>query len=67
MVNMEETKPVQVMIVGAGLGGVMLAILLERLNIPYLVFERSSEVRPLGKEHAGTQVGAFISEYRSEH
>ncbi|KAI8346519.1 hypothetical protein B0O80DRAFT_503426 [Mortierella sp. GBAus27b] len=48
MVNMEETKPVQVMIVGAGLGGVMLAILLERLNIPYLVFERSSEVRPLG-------------------
>lgn len=49
MSNVDDNKPVQVMIVGAGLGGVMLAILLERLNIPYMVFERSAEVRPLGK------------------
>ncbi|KAF9918209.1 hypothetical protein BX616_009927 [Lobosporangium transversale] len=36
------------MIVGAGLGGVMLAILLERLGISYTIFERSSEIQPLG-------------------
>ncbi|KAG0014600.1 hypothetical protein BGZ80_010354 [Entomortierella chlamydospora] len=37
-----------VMIVGAGLGGVMLAILLERLNISYTLFERAAEIKPLG-------------------
>ncbi|KAI8599742.1 hypothetical protein EDD21DRAFT_379033 [Dissophora ornata] len=37
-----------VMIVGAGLGGVMLAILLERLNVPYTIFEKASTVKPLG-------------------
>ncbi|KAI1299078.1 hypothetical protein EDD11_006498 [Mortierella claussenii] len=48
MSDAEETKPIHVMIVGAGLGGVMLAILLERLKISYTVFERAAEVRPLG-------------------
>ncbi|KAG0049271.1 hypothetical protein BGZ83_005912 [Gryganskiella cystojenkinii] len=45
-----EDKQVQikVMIVGAGLAGLMLAILLEKLGIDYEIFERSSEVRPLG-------------------
>ncbi|KAF9924806.1 hypothetical protein BGZ65_008138, partial [Modicella reniformis] len=37
-----------VMIVGAGIGGLMLAMLLEKLDISYRVFERASEVRPLG-------------------
>ncbi|KAF9283052.1 hypothetical protein BGZ68_005602 [Mortierella alpina] len=36
------------MIVGAGLGGLMMALLLEKANIPYTVFERALEVKPLG-------------------
>ncbi|KAF9948642.1 hypothetical protein BGZ70_002138 [Mortierella alpina] len=36
------------MIVGAGLAGLMMAYLLERIDVPYTVFERSAEVRPLG-------------------
>ncbi|KAG0359499.1 hypothetical protein BGZ54_009931 [Gamsiella multidivaricata] len=42
-------KPVpMVLIVGAGLGGLTLAMLLERINIPYHIFERATELKPLG-------------------
>ncbi|KAG0038875.1 hypothetical protein BGZ83_002972, partial [Gryganskiella cystojenkinii] len=37
-----------VMIVGAGLGGLFLAIILERAGIPYQLYERSAGVKPLG-------------------
>lgn len=37
-----------VLIVGAGLGGLVLGALLERCNIPYAIFERASAVKPLG-------------------
>lgn len=37
-----------VMIVGAGLAGLLLGILLERANIPYAIYERASTVKPLG-------------------
>ncbi|GJJ68600.1 hypothetical protein EMPS_00946 [Entomortierella parvispora] len=37
-----------VIIVGAGLGGLTLAILLEKAGIPYKVLERSPTVKPLG-------------------
>ncbi|KAK3827971.1 MAG: hypothetical protein J3Q66DRAFT_6741 [Benniella sp.] len=37
-----------VMIVGGGLSGLMLGILLGRANIPFHIFERASQVRPLG-------------------
>ncbi|KAG0284804.1 hypothetical protein BGZ96_010866 [Linnemannia gamsii] len=37
-----------VLIVGAGLGGLLLGALLERCNIPYTIFERASSVKPLG-------------------
>ncbi|GJJ77181.1 hypothetical protein EMPS_09540 [Entomortierella parvispora] len=37
-----------VLIVGAGIGGLFLAILLERAGIPYQVFERATEVKALG-------------------
>ncbi|KAG0368959.1 hypothetical protein BGZ54_000706 [Gamsiella multidivaricata] len=40
-------KP-RVMIAGAGLSGVMLAILLERINVPYMIYEKASTVKPLG-------------------
>lgn len=38
-----------VLIVGAKLGGVVLRVLLEKANIPYLSIERASTVKPLGK------------------
>ncbi|KAF8929791.1 hypothetical protein BGZ47_000878 [Haplosporangium gracile] len=37
-----------ILIVGAGLGGLMLGASLERCNIPYTIFERASTVKPLG-------------------
>ncbi|KAF9930442.1 hypothetical protein FBU30_000493 [Linnemannia zychae] len=40
--------PPRVLIAGAGLGGLFLGILLERAGIPYEIFERTSEIRPLG-------------------
>ncbi|KAG0257906.1 hypothetical protein BG011_003676 [Mortierella polycephala] len=43
----DESKPV-VLIVGAGLGGLLLGALLERIDIPYFIFERASKVKPLG-------------------
>ncbi|KAG0049874.1 hypothetical protein BGZ83_005305 [Gryganskiella cystojenkinii] len=44
---MSSWKP-HVLIVGGGIGGLMLGVLLERAGIPYTIFERSPEVRPLG-------------------
>ncbi|KAF9112170.1 hypothetical protein BGX27_003832 [Mortierella sp. AM989] len=43
----EKPKP-QVLIVGAGIGGLTLGILLDQINVPYHIFERASEVKPLG-------------------
>ncbi|KAF9121355.1 hypothetical protein BGX30_002622 [Mortierella sp. GBA39] len=42
-----ESKPT-ILIVGAGLGGVMLGALLEKADIPYLIVERATTVKPLG-------------------
>lgn len=38
-----------VLISGAGIAGLMLAILLEHLDISYEIVERCREMRPLGK------------------
>lgn len=43
-----EVKP-NVLIVGAGIGGLVLGALLEKAEIPYTIFERTSSVKPLGK------------------
>jgi phytoene dehydrogenase-like protein len=51
---MEDTKQRQepmVMIIGAGIGGLMLGALLERANIPYHIYERADKIRPLGKKN----------------
>jgi len=41
-------KP-HVIIVGAGLGGLVLALLLERAGVPYVVLEKTSSIKTLGK------------------
>lgn len=41
-----------VLIVGAGLGGLLLGALLEKSNVPYAIFERSSTLKPLGSAMA---------------
>ncbi|KAG0376821.1 hypothetical protein BGX24_007164 [Mortierella sp. AD032] len=41
------TYPPRVLIAGAGLAGLFLGILLERAGIPYEIFERSAEIKPL--------------------
>ncbi|OAQ34366.1 FAD/NAD(P)-binding domain-containing protein [Linnemannia elongata AG-77] len=45
---MNDEPPPSVMIVGAGLGGLTLAILLQRAGIEYQVFEKSTEIKPFG-------------------
>ena len=42
-------KP-KVLIVGAGLSGIMLAILLEKAGVPYQVYDRMTEIKPLGNK-----------------
>ncbi|KAF9114063.1 hypothetical protein BGX27_000194 [Mortierella sp. AM989] len=47
MLRRETVRP-SVIIIGAGFGGLLLAVLLEQINIPYHIFERAKELRPLG-------------------
>jgi 2-polyprenyl-6-methoxyphenol hydroxylase-like FAD-dependent oxidoreductase len=52
-----------VLIVGAGLGGLMLGALLEKIDIPYIIFERTSLIRPLGNRFVhSTTPPSFIFE-----
>ncbi|KAF9191116.1 hypothetical protein BGZ50_009644 [Haplosporangium sp. Z 11] len=46
-INPTPTKA-RVLIIGAGIGGITLAALLERAGIEYQVFERATKVKPLG-------------------
>ncbi|KAG0202466.1 hypothetical protein BGX33_009702 [Mortierella sp. NVP41] len=42
------SKRPKVLIVGAGLGGLALGAILQKSDIPYEIFERASEIKPLG-------------------
>ncbi|KAF9189623.1 hypothetical protein BGZ50_000651 [Haplosporangium sp. Z 11] len=44
----ESSSSPKVLIVGAGIAGLLLGILLERASIPYEIFERAPEIKPLG-------------------
>ncbi|KAG0273759.1 hypothetical protein BGZ95_010416 [Linnemannia exigua] len=46
--NSSNNEKPRVLIVGAGLGGLTLAILLEQAGIDYQILERAAEVRPIG-------------------
>ncbi|KAF8975403.1 hypothetical protein BGZ46_009148 [Entomortierella lignicola] len=56
-VPVDNPRP-QVLIIGAGIGGLILAMLLEQVDIPYHIFERASEVKQLGSAMALT-AGTF--------
>ncbi|KAK3847061.1 MAG: hypothetical protein J3R72DRAFT_379683 [Linnemannia gamsii] len=43
-----DGKNPHVMIVGAGLAGLLLAIFLDKAGIPYQIYERAKKVKPLG-------------------
>ncbi|KAG0013183.1 hypothetical protein BGZ80_011246 [Entomortierella chlamydospora] len=45
--NQEKVRPA-VLIVGGGLSGLLLGILLEKIDVPYHIFERAKETRCLG-------------------
>lgn len=47
--ELEEFSQPSVLISGGGIGGLTLAILLHKANIPFLVLERAKEIKPLGK------------------
>ncbi|KAF9426576.1 hypothetical protein BGZ76_002699 [Entomortierella beljakovae] len=38
----------EIFIIGAGLGGLMMGLLLEQIGVKYHIFERAAEVKPLG-------------------
>ncbi|KAF9345399.1 hypothetical protein BGX26_003167 [Mortierella sp. AD094] len=45
---MSKPEPPNVMIVGAGIGGLFLALLLERQKVPYMIYERTKEPKSIG-------------------
>lgn len=47
--QLEALSKPKVIIAGAGLAGLTLGILLKKANIPFQIFEKSSEFKPLGK------------------
>ncbi|KAF9435164.1 hypothetical protein BGZ76_006769, partial [Entomortierella beljakovae] len=46
-IRQAKAKP-EVLIVGAGIAGLMMGLLLEQIGIQYHIFERAAEVKPLG-------------------
>jgi len=44
-----DKKTPVVLIAGAGLGGLMLGMVLEKAGIEYRIFERALKVKPLGE------------------
>ncbi|KAG0097694.1 hypothetical protein BGZ93_002175 [Podila epicladia] len=55
--NAKDLVKPKVLIVGAGIGGLMLAFLLQKGGVPFLVIERAAEVKPLG---SGLTMGSNV-------
>ncbi|KAF9436497.1 hypothetical protein BGZ76_003752 [Entomortierella beljakovae] len=47
MAQTQSTAKPEVLIIGAGIAGLMMGLLFEQINIPYHIYERASEVKPL--------------------
>lgn len=47
-ISSEGSAKPEVIIVGAGVGGLLLGQLLEQIEVPYHIFERAEAVKPLG-------------------
>lgn len=47
---MSEGEKNRIIIVGAGVGGVMLGLLLHKAGIPFDIYERAATVKPLGNQ-----------------
>ncbi|KAF9082715.1 hypothetical protein BGX23_012188 [Mortierella sp. AD031] len=60
MASANQTPPT-ILIVGAGLGGIMLGALLEKADIPYTIFERATSVKPLGLIDEFVAMGKYLS------
>ncbi|KAG0339380.1 hypothetical protein BG000_002241 [Podila horticola] len=60
----ESTGPKpKVLIAGAGIGGLTLALLLHKANVPFLVLERANEIKPLGAAFVlGPSVAGLLSQ-----
>ncbi|KAF9915372.1 hypothetical protein BX616_006304, partial [Lobosporangium transversale] len=57
-----DTKPT-VLIVGAGIAGLTLGILLEKAGVPYEIYDRMTEVKPLGSALAiGSNVAPLFKQ-----
>ncbi|KAG0040428.1 hypothetical protein BGZ82_002851 [Podila clonocystis] len=56
--ELEAVNKPRVLISGGGIGGLTMAILLHKANIPFLVLERAKEIKPLGSAMA---IGAAVS------
>lgn len=63
----ERSSQPTVLIVGAGLGGLMLGALLEKADIPYAIFERTAVVKPLGTTDNHTPWGSHITQCSVPH
>lgn len=48
--ELDDLSKPKVLISGGGIGGLTLALLLHKANIPFLVLERAKEIKPLGKK-----------------
>ncbi|KAI8594357.1 hypothetical protein EDD21DRAFT_421844 [Dissophora ornata] len=62
--NISQTaKGLEVLIIGAGIACVTLVILLKKTNVPYEVYERAVEVKPIESAlHLGVSVAPIFSQ-----
>jgi len=56
-----KSKEPAIIVVGAGLGGLLLGGLLERMGLQYIILERSEKVKPLGELTSTTHIASLLN------